>query len=63
MVAIAVSAPLECKGGGAHGRVMVLVAAVDTVFKDFKGTSKVQSRYWHFPTFRHESSDTCSLTH
>ena len=39
-VAITVRAPFECKGGGAHGGVVVLVATVDTVFKDFKGTPK-----------------------
>ena len=58
MVAVAVRAPLECKGGGAHGGVMVLVATVDTVFKDFKGAPKVWSGYWHSPTSRCESSDT-----
>jgi hypothetical protein len=58
MVAVAVCAPLECKGGGAHGGVVVLVATVDTVFKDFKGAPKVWSGYWHSPTSRCESSDT-----
>ena len=57
MVAIAVSAPLEHKGGGAHGRVIVLVTTVDTVFKDFRGAPKVWSGYWHSLTFRCESSD------
>jgi hypothetical protein len=64
-VAVAVRAPLECKGGGAHGGVVVLVTTVDTVFKDFKGAPKAQSGYWHSPTFRCESSDNviiCVLT-
>jgi hypothetical protein len=56
-VAIAVSAPLERKGGGAHGGVVVLITTVDTVFKDFKGAPKAQSGYWHSPTFRCESGD------
>jgi hypothetical protein len=57
MVAIAVGAPLEHKGGGTHGGVMVLVATVDAVFKDFKGTPKAWSRYWPSPAFRCRSGD------
>ena len=57
-IAIAVSAPLEHEGGRTHGGVVVLVSIVDTVFKDFKGAPKAQSRYWHSPTFRCESGDT-----
>jgi hypothetical protein len=57
MVAVAVSAPFECKGGGAHGGVMVFVATVDTVIESFKGTPKVWSGYWPSPTFRCGSSD------
>jgi hypothetical protein len=57
-IAIAVSAPLEREGGRTHGGVVVLVSTVDTVFKDFKGAPKAQSRYWHSPTFRCESGDT-----
>jgi hypothetical protein len=45
MVAIAISAPLKREGGGAHGGVMVLVAIVGAVVKDFEGTPKVWSRY------------------
>jgi len=40
-IAIAVSTPFECKGGGAHGRVVVFIATVGAVVKDFKGTPKV----------------------
>jgi hypothetical protein len=61
MVTIAVSAPLERKGGGAHGGVMVLITTVDTVFKDFKGAPKARSGYWHSPTFRCESGDTLPM--
>jgi hypothetical protein len=61
MVAAAVRAPFECKGGGAHGGVMVLVTTVDTVFKGFKGAPKVQSRYWHSPAFQCRSSDILLL--
>ena len=57
-VAIAVRAPFECKGGGAHGGVIVLVTTVDTVLKDFKGTPEAWSRYWPSPAFRHRSSDS-----
>jgi hypothetical protein len=56
-VAIAVRAPFERKGGGAHGRVVVFIATVDTVFKDFKGTPKAWSRYWPSPAFRHRSGN------
>jgi len=61
MVAIAVRAPFEHKGGGAHGGGMVLVATVDTVFKDFKGTPKVWSRYWPSLAFRRRSGDITLL--
>jgi hypothetical protein len=57
MVAIAVGAPLERKGGGTHGGVMVLVATVSAVIKSFKGTPKVWSGYWSSPAFRRRSSD------
>jgi hypothetical protein len=57
-VAAAVRAPFEREGGGAHGGVMVFVATVDTVFKDFKGASKTWSRYWPSPAFRYRSGDT-----
>jgi hypothetical protein len=57
MVAIAVRAPFKHKGGGAHGGVVVLVAIVDTVFENFKGTPKVWSRYWSSPAFRRTSGD------
>ena len=61
MVAVAVSAPLECKGGGTHGRVMVFVATVNAVIKDFKGAPKAWSRYWPSPAaFRCGSSDNNS---
>ena len=58
MVAVAVDAPLECKGGGAHGGVVVLVATVGAVVESFKGTSKTWSRYWSSPTFRRRSGDS-----
>ena len=45
MVAVAVGAPLKCKGGGTHGGVVVLVATVDAVIKDFQGIPKAWSRY------------------
>ena len=61
MIAIAVSAPFKRKGGGAHGGVVVFVATMDAVFKDFKGTPKVWSRYWPSPAFRCRSSDTRTL--
>jgi len=61
MVAIAVRAPFERKGGGAHGGVVVLVAIVDTVFENFKGTPKAWSRYWSSPAFRRTSSDITLL--
>jgi hypothetical protein len=51
-VAAAVRAPLKCKGGGAHGGVVILVATVDTVFKGFKGTPETRSRYWSSLAFR-----------
>ena len=51
-VAIAVGAPLEHKGGGTHGGVVVLVTTVDTVFKGFKGAPKARSGYWRSPTLR-----------
>jgi len=57
MVAVAVDAPLECKGGGAHGGVVVLVATVGAVVESFKGTSKTWSRYWSSPAFRCRSGD------
>jgi hypothetical protein len=60
MVAIAVSAPFEHKGGGAHGGVMVFVATVGAIVKDFKGTPKVWSWYWPSPSFRCGFSDKCS---
>jgi len=60
-VAIAVGAPFEHKGGRTHGGVMVLVATVDAVFEDFKGTSKVWSRYWPSPAFRCGSGDITLL--
>jgi hypothetical protein len=63
MVAIAVSAPFERKDSRTHGGVMVLVATVDTVFKDFKGTPKVWSGYWHSSTFRCESGDRRQQVH
>jgi hypothetical protein len=37
MVAIAVSAPFEHKGGGAHGGVMVFVTTVDAIVKVSRG--------------------------
>jgi hypothetical protein len=61
MVAIAVGTPLECKGGRAHGGVMIFVSAVDIVIKSFKGAPEVWSRYWYSPTFRCESSDITLL--
>jgi len=61
MVAVAVGAPLKHKGGGTHGGVVVFVATMDAVFKDFKGTPKVWSRYWPSPAFRCRSSDTRTL--
>jgi hypothetical protein len=36
---------------------MVLVAIVDAVIKDFKGTPKAWSRYRYSPAFRYESGD------
>jgi hypothetical protein len=60
-VAVAVRAPLECEGSGAHGGVMVFVATVDTVFKGFKGASKTWSRYWSSPAFRRRSGDITLL--
>jgi hypothetical protein len=60
-VAVAVGAPLKHKGGGTHGGVVVFVATMDAVFKDFKGTPKVWSRYWPSPAFRCRSSDTRTL--
>jgi hypothetical protein len=59
MVAVAVGAPLEREGGGAHGGVVVFVTTVDAVFEDFKGTPKAWSRYWPSPAFRCRSGDTC----
>ena len=61
MVAITVSAPLDCKGSGAHGGVVVLVATVGAVVKSFKGTPKAWSRYWPSLAFRHRSSDIAFL--
>jgi hypothetical protein len=57
MVAIAVSAPFEHKGGGTHGGVVVLVATVDAIIERFKGTPKAWSRYWSSPAFKHGSGD------
>ena len=57
MVAIAIDTPLKCKGGRAYGGLVVFVTTVDAIFKSFKGTSKVWSRYWHSSAFRCESSD------
>jgi hypothetical protein len=57
-VAIAVSAPFKRKGGGAHGKVVVLVTTVDAVVKGFKGTPKAWSRYWLSPVFRCGSGDS-----
>jgi hypothetical protein len=57
-VAVAVDAPLECKGGGTHSGVVVLVATVDAIVKHFKGTPKVWSRYWPFLAFRCRSGDS-----
>ena len=57
MIAITVSAPLEHKGGGTHGEVMVLVATMGAVIKDLEGTSKAWSRYWPSPAFKHRFSD------
>jgi hypothetical protein len=45
MVAIIIGAPLKCKGGGAHGELVVFVSTVDTIIESFKGTSKAWSRY------------------
>jgi len=59
-IAIAVSAPFECKGGGAHGGVMVLVATVGTVIESFKGTPKAWSGYWPSLAFRCRSGDMYS---
>ena len=61
MVAIAVRAPFEHKGGGAHGGVMVLVATVGTVVESFKGTPKAWSGYWPSLAFRCGSGDITLL--
>ena len=61
MVAIAVSAPLKCKGGGTYGRVVVLVATVGAIIKSFKGTPKAWSGYWSSPAFRYGSGDITLL--
>jgi hypothetical protein len=56
-VAATVGTPFECEGGGAHGGVVVLVATVDTVFKGFKGASKMWPWYWPSPALRRRSGD------